>query len=61
MFLITRSGPVFASQVGYIVTLSGVFWGILIFGEKHSYLVFLSLTTVLFGLALVNPKETSNR
>ena len=30
-------------------------------GEKHSYLVFLSLTTVLFGLALVNPKETSNR
>ena len=24
---VKRSGPVFASQVGYIVTISGVFWG----------------------------------
>ena len=29
-------GPFFAEQTGYIVTLSGVIWGILIFEEMHS-------------------------
>ena len=57
MYLITRSGAVFASQVGYIVTISGVIWGIIIFNETHSSLVFLSLILVLMGLLLVNPKK----
>ena len=37
MMLVVRAGPVFASQTAYIVTLSGVCWGILIFGEEHSF------------------------
>ena len=57
MYLITRSGAVFASQVGYIVTISGVIWGIIIFNETHSSLVFISLILVLMGLLLVNPKK----
>ena len=55
MYLITRAGAVFASQVGYIVTISGVLWGIFIFGESHSLFVFISFLLVLLGLIMVKP------
>jgi drug/metabolite transporter (DMT)-like permease len=51
-------GSVFASQVGYLVTLAGVFWGILIFDESHSLWIWLSLATMIIGLALVTPRKT---
>jgi drug/metabolite transporter (DMT)-like permease len=54
---IEKSGPLFASQVGYIVTLAGVFWGIIIFNESHSIWVWVSLVTMLIGLVLVSPKK----
>jgi drug/metabolite transporter (DMT)-like permease len=57
IMLIVRAGPVFASQTAYIVTLSGVFWGILIFGEKHSLWIWLSLASMLVALALVTPRK----
>lgn len=46
-------GPVYASQVGYIVCLSGVFWGKLFFGEQHSVWVWLAMIVIFIGLALV--------
>ncbi|HIO02610.1 MAG TPA: DMT family transporter [Alphaproteobacteria bacterium] len=55
--LVVRAGPVFASQTAYIVTLSGVFWGILIFGEKHSLWIWASLASMLIALALVTPRK----
>ena len=60
MFVTTveRAGPIFASQVGYVVTLAGVFWGMLLFGESHSAWVWVSLVTMLAGLALVTPRKT---
>ena len=36
IYVIKHSGPLFASQTFYIVTLSGVFWGMAFFGEVHS-------------------------
>ena len=54
---IAVAGPLFASQVGYVVTLAGVFWGIAIFGENHSIWVWASLVTMLFGLVLVSPRR----
>ncbi len=58
---IKTSGPVFASQCAYIVTISGVLWGILIFSESHSLWVWLSILVMLAGLALVTPsKQTDN-
>ena len=54
---IAVAGPLFASQVGYVVTLAGVFWGIAIFGETHSAWVWASLVTMLFGLMLVSPRK----
>ena len=59
LFIITvrRYGPIFASQTGYVVTLSGVFWGIIIFHEIHSIWVWSSIATMIVGLALVTPNK----
>lgn len=57
IFLITHAGPVFASQTAYVVTFSGVFWGVLIFDEKHSYWIWISLAVMLAALALVRPRK----
>ena len=57
IMLVVRAGPVFASQTAYIVTLSGVFWGILIFGEEHSLWIWASLAVMLIALALVTPRK----
>ena len=57
VFTVKNSGPVFASQVGYLVTISGVLWGIAIFGEEHSVWVWASLILMMIGLALVSPRN----
>ena len=61
LFVLTvaNSGPLFASQVAFLVTISGVLWGMLIFGEEHSSWVWLSLVLMLIGMALVSPKRKS--
>lgn len=51
--LMRLRGPVIASQVGYVVCLSGVFWGKLFFGEQHSVWIWLAMGTIFLGLALV--------
>lgn len=56
-YTIKISGPVFASQCAYIVTISGVLWGILIFSEVHTAWVWLSVLVMLAGLALVTPSN----
>jgi drug/metabolite transporter (DMT)-like permease len=48
---------VFAGQVAYAVTLAGVFWGMALFGERHSSRIWLSLGLMLAGLALVTPRR----
>ena len=55
-YLIDRAGPVFTSQVANLVTLCGVLWGIIIFGEQHSAWIWLSLATMMVALALVTPR-----
>ena len=55
--LIKLAGPVFASQAGYLVTIFGVIWGMVIFNEVHSGWVWSSLVVMLFGLSLVLPKK----
>ena len=59
VYLVTRSGPVFASQTAYVVTLSGVFWGIALFAEQHSLWIWAALLLMMAGLTLVKPRETS--
>lgn len=58
---IKTSGPVFASQCAYIVTISGVVGGILVFGEVHSLWIWLSVAVMMVGLALVTPGEKEDK
>jgi len=55
--LIQHAGAVFASMTGYIVTLSGVFWGIVFFGETHSGFIWIALCLMLLGMLLVTPRS----
>jgi len=55
--LIQIAGPVFATQMSYVVTIAGVAWGIAIFGEQHSLWVWGALALMLAGLALVTPRS----
>jgi drug/metabolite transporter (DMT)-like permease len=55
-YTIKFAGPVFASQCAYIITISGVIWGIILFSESHSVWVWASVAVMMLGLALVTPK-----
>ncbi len=56
-YSIKSSGPVFASQCAYVVTISGVIWGIIVFSEQHTAWVWSSVVVMLLGLVLVHPDE----
>ncbi|MFV0474247.1 MAG: DMT family transporter [Pikeienuella sp.] len=53
--LIARAGPVFASQVSYVVTISGVICSMAILGESHEAGFWVALGLVVIGLALGLP------
>ncbi len=57
-YTIKTSGPVFASQCAYAVTISGVIWGIIVFAEEHTLWIWLSVIVMLLGLTLVNPDNS---
>jgi len=60
--IIVMAGAVYLGQVGYLVTLFGVGWGIVIFGETQSAWLWLAVALVAVGVALVNfgkPKAKS--
>jgi len=57
--LVKVAGPVFFSQVGYVVTLTGILWGFLLFHERLQTTVYLAAGVIFAGLALVN--ATGNR
>ncbi len=57
MFLMARAGPVFTSQAAYVVTLAGVGWGMVLFGESHSVWIWAALIIALLGVTLVQPKR----
>lgn len=57
IWLVGRTGAVFASQVAYIVTLAGVFLGMMILNESHHMLVWVALALMMTGLALVQPRK----
>lgn len=53
--LISRAGPVFASQIAYMVTISGVVSGVLILGESYRPEFWVALGLIAIGLALGLP------
>ena len=64
--LIRVSGPVYFSMVGYLVTGGGVLWAWWLFDERLGPYIWLALTLMLMGMALVNiptaqPREKSGK
>ena len=52
--IIALAGAVYLGQVGYLVTLFGVFWGVLFFGETTTLWLWVAIVAVGVGVALVN-------
>ena len=61
LWLLTRSGAVFASQTAYLVTGFGVIWSMLILGDRYSGWVWIALALMLAGLTLVRPALTRDQ
>lgn len=61
VYLVSLAGPVFASQMAYVVTVSGIAWGMLIFGERHSMWIWAAVAVLFAGLALVQPRRSGRR
>lgn len=56
VWLVGRAGAVFAAQVAYLVTGFGVFWAMLLLGERYSLWVWAAFGVMLVGLTLVQPR-----
>ena len=54
--LVGRAGSVFSTQVGYLVTLFGVLWAMLLLGERYGIAVWGALALILAGVSLVRPR-----
>ncbi len=57
VWLVGRAGSVFASQIAYLVTGSGVVWSMLLLGERYSGWVWAAFALMLAGVALVQPQK----
>ena len=56
VWLVGRSGAVFAGQVSYLVTAFGVLWAMLLLRETYSLWVWGALVCMALGLMLVQPR-----
>ncbi len=57
IWLIGRTGSVFASQVSYLVTGCGVLWAIVLLNEGYSGWVWSAMALMMVGLFLVQPRD----
>ena len=58
IWLLGRAGPVFASQVAYVVTIAGVFLSAWLLAESYSVWIWAALGLMMVGLALVHPRPS---
>ena len=57
VWLASRAGSVFAAQCSYIVTGAGIFWAMLLLGERFPPFIWLAVVLLLSGVALVTPRK----
>ncbi len=57
LYVLKRTGPVFAAQTAYVITVTGVIWGMLLFGERHGVWVWIALAVMLAGMTLVQERR----
>jgi drug/metabolite transporter (DMT)-like permease len=51
--IVRMAGPVFLSQAAYIVTVTGILWGMALFGERHGPTVWAAMAAIFAGVVLV--------
>lgn len=54
--LIKIAGPVYYSIVGGVVSITGLIWGKVIFGEVYHWPIYLAVALILAGIALLSTK-----
>lgn len=59
--IVQVAGAVYFSQVGYIVTVSGLIWGMVFFGEQHSHWIYAGTALIFAGFALVNAGRSKEK
>lgn len=59
--LLRLAGPVYLSQVAYIITVTGIGWGMLVFAEQLNAWIGLAVALIFGGVALVNSRPAVSR
>ncbi len=59
--LIRIAGPVYFSQVAYLVTVFGIAIALVVFGERYSVWHWLALGVTIYGVWLVNSAQRQTR
>jgi len=57
VWMVGKTGPVFAGQVSYLVTGFGVLWSMFLLGERYTGWIWAALGLMVLGLALVQPRD----
>ena len=52
--VIKRAGPIFFSQIAYIIIFTALVWGYIFFGESHSPWAWAAILLMIIGLILAN-------
>jgi drug/metabolite transporter (DMT)-like permease len=52
--LVALRGALFYSQTTYVIAISGILWGMVVFGERPTPLFWGAVVLVLGGLVLTN-------
>jgi drug/metabolite transporter (DMT)-like permease len=58
--LIRLEGPVYCSHANYFMVVSGVFWGMLLFAERPSPMMWASALLLMLSLYLIGYRRTAN-
>lgn len=59
LWLIGRAGAVFAAQVSYLVTGFGVYWAMVLLGERFAPGFWGAMAVIFCGLILVQPRNVA--
>ena len=58
--VIRMAGPIFFSQIAYIIIFTAVIWGYLLFDENHSSWAWIAILLMFIGLVLANYSAQKN-
>ena len=60
LYMLSNAGPVFASQVSYVVTPAAIVWGVMLLDETLSLSIILAMVLIMCGLTLIKPQHKAD-